>query len=473
MTKPVWKVCPPLIFGVIVASFLTATGFGQWRMRVLDGALVDIASTTAPSIEYLAAARSDLRNLQTVCQERLSDLHGPPGIPPDAALPRMATIENARRTLDDAVKGYLALPVAPNEHDLWREILAAKETIDRLTVRFELGIARGDAAGASTRLNGEIATAAADLDAAITSAIELNAARSRTLAEGIQGLRTSGLYAAVGLDILCTVIGVCGMLLLRHVIREHDALLERHRLIEHERASELEQFAGRVAHDILSPLSTVGLALELARKPTKESERTRFLDRGTAALTRVKRIVNGLLDFARAGANRDPDGQADVGDVITDLAFELEPTAAAAGVTLEVAPAATGATVACNPGVLTSLVANLARNAIKYIGDGPVKRVEIRSLDRGALVRFEVEDTGPGLPPDIEHRVFDAYARSRMTTQPGIGLGLSTVKRLAEAHGGRVGVVSVTGKGCTFWFELPKPMPTVPLSAQQRSEALA
>lgn len=99
---------------------------------------------------------------------------------------------------------------------------------------------------------------------------------------------------------------------------------------------------------------------------------------------------------------------------------------------------------------------NLAYNAIKYIGDGPVRHIEVRVLDKGASVRVEVEDTGPGLPPDLEANVFEPYVRGRATNQPGLGLGLATVKRMAESHGGSVGVRSTVGQGCTFWFELPK-----------------
>lgn len=209
-----------------------------------------------------------------------------------------------------------------------------------------------------------------------------------------------------------------------------------------------------MAHDILSPLGTVLFSLQLAAREADPAKRARVADRGVAAVERVKRLVHGLLGFARSGARPDTSGRASVREILADLAAELQPTAASVGATLTVDQDG-NSVVACDPGVLTSLVGNLARNAIKYIGEGPERHIHVRSYDRGETVRIEVKDTGPGLLPELEARVFEPYARGRGSTQPGIGLGLATVKRLADAHGGKVGVRSILGQGCTFWFELP------------------
>jgi signal transduction histidine kinase len=106
--------------------------------------------------------------------------------------------------------------------------------------------------------------------------------------------------------------------------------------------------------------------------------------------------------------------------------------------------------------VLTNIVSNLAQNAVKYMADSELKRITVRAIDRGELVRVEMEDTGPGLPAGLEAKVFEPYVRAEGLTQPGLGLGLATVKRLCEAHGGNVGVRSTRGAGSVFWFELPK-----------------
>jgi len=98
---------------------------------------------------------------------------------------------------------------------------------------------------------------------------------------------------------------------------------------------------------------------------------------------------------------------------------------------------------------------NLIRNAIKYIGEGPCKQIVVRAGLLSGAVHLVVQDSGPGLPSGTERRVFEPYVRVAGTHQPGIGLGLATVKRIVEAHAGRVGVQSNPGKGAAFWVDLP------------------
>ncbi len=251
-------------------------------------------------------------------------------------------------------------------------------------------------------------------------------------------------------DLVCTFVACGSLLYVLRVRRAHAELVQRHRGLLEARSSEREEFAARVAHDVLSPLQTVALALELGDRDA------RMRKRAQAALQRVKVLVGGFLELSRAGGRPPPDARADVSAAIGDLVEELKPDAAAVGARLSVLNAAGAAIVRCNAGVLTSLVANLMRNAIKYAGRGADPRIIVRVSSRGPFVRVEVEDTGPGLPAKLVEHVFEPHARADGTKAAGFGLGLATVKRLAEAHGGAVGVESTPGKGCTFWFTLPK-----------------
>jgi signal transduction histidine kinase len=172
------------------------------------------------------------------------------------------------------------------------------------------------------------------------------------------------------------------------------------------------------------------------------------------AVVRVRDLVTGLLEFARAGAPLSPGPGADVDETIRGVLDIVETEANAAGIELSVS-ADSGFRVACSPGVLASLVQNLVRNAVKHIGEAPTKRVHVGVRCRGPYVRVQVEDTGPGVPAEIEKKLFEPFVRGTSAV-PGAGLGLATVKKLVEAHRGQVGCKSERGCGSTFWFDLPR-----------------
>jgi signal transduction histidine kinase len=441
----------PIVFIAIVVTFVAATAFSQWRLAALDRASLDIAENAAPSIERLASARGEMRRLQGLVREYVESKAA--GEPVD-----VRRVEESRRSLDRSIEEYLALPVFPGEHELWADILRSKDTLNRAVTSCIGDADRGDLTMATAVFRNELSNSVDDLGSAITRDVEFNAAHSRDLAVQIERLRGRATYLAFVLDAACVLLTISGAIELRRGIRAHAALSDQHQRLLEERASELEQFAGTVAHDILSPLGAVGLSLQLAASKDDEQSRARLASRGMAALDRVKSLVHGLLEFARAGAKPDSSARTDVARTIADLVEHLGAEATKAGVELVARADVTG-DVCCNAGVLMSLVGNLGRNALKYIGDGPDRRVEIRALDRAELVRVEVHDNGPGLPPGLEAHVFEPYVRGARATQPGIGLGLATVKRLAVAHRGTCGVDSVVGEGCTFWFELPKAGP--------------
>lgn len=448
MARPKWTMWLPATFAVVILSFLAATVVAQWQSFATDRAAREIAYNSAPSIEHLTSARGELRNLHIVLRDELDRVAR--GQKADPSL-----VNRSRNAIQREIDAYVKLPNWPDELVLAGNVLRTQGQLGETVSRFQDEIARGDIPAATTTLTLDFNTAATNLNAAVMDVTELNAAHAHDLALEIQRIRSKATYAAFGLDVVATAIAIAGAVMLRRVIRDHADLVERHRRLEEERACELEQFAGRVAHDILSPLGAVSFSLQLMNQPHQsDAKRAQIAERGMSALSRVKRLVNGLLDFARAGATPDPEARAELRSTLMDVASELQPLADERAI--ELAIKEDGVCYArCNAGVLTSLVANLAHNAIKYIGDGPVRRIEIRTRHSTQVVRVEVEDTGPGLPPDIEPRIFQPYARSKGSMEPGIGLGLATVKRLAEAHGGRVGVRSITGCGCIFWFELP------------------
>ncbi len=175
-------------------------------------------------------------------------------------------------------------------------------------------------------------------------------------------------------------------------------------------------------------------------------------ERGLASLRRVRRIVDGLLEFARAGASPERGAAADLGAVIDDVIEGAQPEAVEDRVSLRVEPFET-CWVACSAGVLTSICANLVYNAIRHMKDASERIVIVRARSRDGRLRVEVDDTGPGVAAGLEKTLFEPFVREQ-TRGPGVGLGLATVKRLVQGHGGQVGFAAKPAGGTLFWFEL-------------------
>jgi signal transduction histidine kinase len=130
----------------------------------------------------------------------------------------------------------------------------------------------------------------------------------------------------------------------------------------------------------------------------------------------------------------------------------------------EIAPALP--TVRMDENAMALVLLNLVENAVKYGADGG--EIAVRLGQRNGHVFLQVQDHGPGIPADEQKRVFDRFYRIKADrAQParGVGIGLSLVRQIAEAHGGRVSLDSQPGEGSTFTVALP----VAPAGARPRS----
>jgi signal transduction histidine kinase len=257
----------------------------------------------------------------------------------------------------------------------------------------------------------------------------------------------------VVLDALASVIAIAAALIAYRAAREHDRLLEAHNSLLSARVTELDRFAGRMAHDVLSPLDTIAIAVGLIARHADSSAK-QYIDRAHSALQRVRQLVEGLLAFARSGAKPAADESCAVSEVLGNVTADAAHVAHEKGIALVVEPYQQ-MNVACSAAVLTSILQNLVRNAIRYMGEQTTRRVSVRAKRLNGRLGLEVEDSGPGIPEDLHTTIFEPFARGPHQTNEGVGLGLATVKRLAEAHGGTVGLQSRVGVGTIFCVELP------------------
>ncbi len=439
-----------IAFGVVAAAFMISTAVAEWSDVGIRGAAEQIAGNTAPSIEHLSLLRADLRRITLLGNGDLdAALEGRPPF-------ERKRIDTALTALEHDWNSYRALPSSPQEVDLVPAAEQARADLSTAIARLEQIERDPDRVQVRAVLENELQPAASRLDAAVLRLIDFNAAKGGELGRIIGKLGRQSVVNAIVLDAICVLLTLVAGSLAWRLVRRTTALLEQ-------RADELEAFAGRVAHDVVGPLSAANLALDLLARGTASPERAaRAIESGRAGIMRARLIADGLLAFARAGARPEPGAEADVAEVIAGAIKEIAPGQGEREREREiliVSEVEAPGTVACNPGVLASLVSNLLRNAIKYAGEVPSPRLVVRASAitdrRGARVHIEVEDNGPGLPPELGEQVFEPYVRGPNSRQPGIGLGLATVKRIADAHGGRVGVRSVPGVGCTFSVELP------------------
>jgi signal transduction histidine kinase len=437
---------------IVVVAFIGSSGYAEYRAARTQSLTSEIATDESPSIEHLAAARAELRDLHRLLSTYvLLATNGQPT--------SHEPLRQARERLRTNLATYFALPARPRERALWPSIDKELADVDSLSTLI-VGDADAGRFVEARRLLVDVLPSAIDEESdAIMAAISLNAMRVREVANQIEGERQSRMLWVFGLDGVSMVLAaVLALLALRTIARQES--------LQRRRSDELEGFAGRVAHDLLNPLAAAGLSIDAALVAPEPARRTLALGRARRSLGRAQALIDDLLTFARAGAPPSADCLTAVDEVIEGVLEEQRAPAAARGIDLGAELPAPRVGVRCTAGVLNSILSNLVRNAVKYMGERPIRRVRVRASRQGDRVRFEVEDTGPGLPPELGDRVFDPYVRGVGNAERGLGLGLATVRRLVQEHGGRCGARSLIGGGSTFWFELvaappPPPRPTL------------
>ena len=446
MNPPVRALAGALL--AVIGAFVGSTLWSQRASHTIDVDAQKISDDAAPTLKDVSEARAQLRDLQAKVARVVAGRA-------DATLDFDAERAKISKLIDHAMN----FPTDSGETRLFGELHAALRSFDEAGHVALDEVNGGQRAAARDTLEKKLRPAADEATLAAQALVEYEAQTTRDAAERIRKSRARADLFAYELDALCAVLTIGAALLGFRLIRHLQRAESEKRTVIERKAEELEQFAGRVAHDILSPLSAVSMAVAIVEKRAPQEREA--LARAASSLHRVKGIVDGLLEFARAGARPEVGARAEVKPIVSGLLDELAPFAERSGARLT-AGEIPACAVECSPGVLLSLLGNLLRNAIKYLGDSTTREVTLRIKGRRGRVLFEVEDTGPGIPQHLSRRVFEAYVRGPHTGTPGIGLGLATVKRLVESHGGSVGLRPAPQGGCLFWFELAESFPPEP-----------
>ncbi|WNG14718.1 PAS domain-containing protein [Cystobacter fuscus] len=234
---------------------------------------------------------------------------------------------------------------------------------------------------------------------------------------------------------------------------------ERERLIAAlERSNQdLDQFAYVASHDLKAPLRGIAnlsqwIEDDLQEVMTAETREQMRLLRGR--VQRMEALINGILDYSRAGRMRGRPERVDVGRLIMECVELLAPPESTQ---IEVAPGMP--TMRTERVPLQQVFLNLLSNALKHAqGAEPRIRVGVRPAE--GFWEFSVEDNGPGIAPEYHERIWGLFQTLRARDEvENTGIGLSVVKKSVEARGGRAWLRSTPGQGATFLFTWPGHMP--------------
>lgn len=220
---------------------------------------------------------------------------------------------------------------------------------------------------------------------------------------------------------------------------------------------ELDDFAYVVSHDLKAPLRGINqLATWIVEdhREALDEDAVIKLDLLSARVARMHAMIDGMLQYSRAGRERVPMGEVDLDRVTREVIDLLAPPPH-----IEVTVENKLPTVQGDPTRLSQVFQNLIGNACHYM-DKPAGRVTVTCEDDDTHWRFAVRDNGPGIAPRHHERIFRLF----QTLAPGddassTGVGLALVKRIVESGGGRVWVESDLGSGATFYWTWPKTTP--------------
>jgi signal transduction histidine kinase len=238
---------------------------------------------------------------------------------------------------------------------------------------------------------------------------------------------------------------------------------------------EVEAFVYIVSHDLRAPLvnlqgfgrelrlSCEALADTLAGAPLPEQTREatkalleeeipgslRFISAGTA---KFERLIDALLELSRTGRRELREEPLDMQALVASTVDTLRGSIEGRGAELVVGalPAARGDATGVG-----QVLSNLLVNALAYLQPGRAGRIEVGGETRDGMSRYFVSDNGVGLSSAAQRKLFQVFQRFRPDLAQGEGIGLATVKRIVERHGGRIWAESAEGVGTTFFFTLP------------------
>jgi two-component system, NtrC family, sensor histidine kinase KinB len=215
---------------------------------------------------------------------------------------------------------------------------------------------------------------------------------------------------------------------------------------------------GTFAHEFRTPLTSLHMAVHILLEQLGESLTEKQLDLLHTAREdseRLQNLVDDILNIVRIQTGKIDLQRVNLRIVplMENILGQHRLVAEERGLALSQKLSPLCDEVFADPDRLELVFANLITNAIRHTPEGG--SIEIRTLPVNNSVKFEVADTGEGIPQEYQDQIFNKYFRVSGSIREGTGLGLAIAKNIIEAHGGEIGLESSPGQGSTFWFTLP------------------
>lgn len=431
-----------LAFAVIVVC-LSTVGFVEYVQAMKTrSAIAGIQQNALVSVELLHRIGDDIH-----AEQLLLDAHVF-----EHELGTMQRIEkriaSIREDFDAAARSYEALPAPPNEMVVWRQLTSDVEAA-RLRVAPVLALSRADRASDAVRALEQLDPLFLKISSNEALLDRINSAETHLAVADVRHIQATALEVRLALlgIVLLTVVLV-GRWTSRSALSAEQQLTNLNEALA-ERNRDLDAFAGRLAHDLRSPLSTIGLASSsLAERYPDAGPTTALMER---SITQISNLMDELLTLSRLGTMLNASARAE--SVAAALHARLDPLIAEVGGSLHID--LQPGSIACSESLLSQVLWNLAENSVKYRQPDVAPRISIEGRVDDGQYRIRASDNGMGMSESDARHAFEPFFRGKHQKIPGTGLGLSIVRRIIEATHGTITVQSRIGEGTTFIVSIP------------------
>ncbi|MHB8879827.1 MAG: sensor histidine kinase, partial [Myxococcaceae bacterium] len=365
----------------------------------------------------------------------------------------MAFILEEIRTSSEKYTAHLP----PGESEVWTRFNTTSNSLVkqvRKAVRFSKG---KEAERARKHLEEEVKPITWELDETANELTKKNADETKKLLHQLEEIRMRTTLLGAGVAVLAVIISlVVGFQVTSILGRQEKTILAQVGELDR-RNQELDAFASRVAHDLISPLAPLKGYLTLIRRSkslASDTEAKEMLSLAESSAGRMTELIEALLRFCRAGKPSEHT-VSELDTAVSTILLEVSQSAAAQGVELE-RRLESAVRVACPAQLLQSIAQNLLSNAVKYCAGRPAAKVAVRVSQEKSQAVLEVTDNGLGMSAESQGQLFQPFFRAQESRHlPGYGLGMATTKRLVEAHGGTIQVRTASGAGTQVSVRFP------------------